>query len=65
MIGYSMPAADEDARQLLLTKCNKNAAITLVCGRRSAQIRSEFERAGFKNVRVFNGLFKEFLALSA
>jgi hypothetical protein len=62
IIGYSMPAADQAARNLLLTKSNKEAAITLVCGGSSLAIREEFQLHGVKNVDVFKGLFDDFLA---
>jgi hypothetical protein len=63
IIGYSMPVADEDARQLLFQKPNKNSRITLLCGGRSKSICEEFKSHGFAHAAVSkSGRFEEFLA---
>jgi hypothetical protein len=63
IIGYSMPTADREARELLLKKSNKRARIALYCGERSAHIREEFRLDGFTRLEVAGrGLFEEFLA---
>ena len=50
VIGYSLPDADERARALLLDSRNKNAALTICCGRRSAHMEEQFRERGFTNI---------------
>lgn len=60
--GYSMPPADERARELLLDKPNKDAAITVVCGPQSQTIADEFKSARFVRVEAFaGGYFEQWL----
>jgi hypothetical protein len=51
--GYSLPAADVAARDLLLSAPRKDAEIEVVCGdRRSDEIVNEYKRKGCTRVRV-------------
>ncbi len=52
MIGYSLPAADAEARGLLLESCNPDALLSICCGRRSRNLGDEFVSAGFRRERV-------------
>jgi len=62
VIGYSLPIADREARELLFQKSNKQAKIALYCGHRSQFIRDEFRSYGFTGVETSGkGLFEEFL----
>jgi hypothetical protein len=63
IIGYSMPGADERARQLLLGHSNPNAEIVIFSGSRTHAISEQFRKAGFKNVRFSEGgRFDDFLS---
>lgn len=63
IIGYSMPAADEAARTLILNTPIKDASVTICSGSRSAEIRDEFASNGFTQLKIFRrGLFEEFLS---
>jgi hypothetical protein len=53
--GYSLPTADQRARELLLNGRNKQIHVEIVCGSQSARIAKEFSVAGFENVAVFRG----------
>jgi len=62
IIGYSMPAADTEARRLLLETSNKNACISVWCGETSSSLRDEFVSRGFTRVAPGSyGRFKDFL----
>jgi hypothetical protein len=50
IIGYSLPVADERARNLLLEPRNCHASVTVCCKRDSDRIGREFRRAGFDKV---------------
>jgi hypothetical protein len=61
--GYSLPVADQRARDLLFKHPSRDAGIEIVCGRDSDRIAGEFEERGFLNVTPFGGgLFAEWLA---
>lgn len=61
--GYSLPVADQRARDLLFKGPSKDAGIEVVCGRDSNRIAGEFEERGFLNVTPFGGgLFAEWLS---
>ena len=63
IIGYSMPAADEAARSLLLSASNKDASIAIYSGQGSAAIRNEFLSQGFARVEPHGAnRFEDFLA---
>jgi hypothetical protein len=47
IIGYSLPSADERARELLLHRSNKDAGVTICCGPDSDRLREEFLGCGF------------------
>jgi hypothetical protein len=61
LIGYSMPAADEAARRLLLNQTNPNANITVCCGSDSDKIRAEFTSRGFRSLERPKTTFETFL----
>jgi hypothetical protein len=63
IIGYSMPAADERARELLLEHSNSNAEILGFSGSRTDSICEEFRKRGFQTVKSFGkGRFEDFLS---
>lgn len=47
VIGYSLPSGDERARELLLSHANKNARVTVCCGKDSGRIQKELRSHGF------------------
>jgi hypothetical protein len=53
--GYSLPTADQDARDLLLKGPHKGAHIEIISGNQTDRIASEFRGAGFSNVATFKG----------
>ncbi len=62
--GYSMPNADERARELLLKRTKKNASITVLSGGDSERISDEFRAAGYKDVKVLGrGYFEDLIDL--
>ena len=62
IIGYSLPVADEKARELLLQKANHSADITVCCGRDSAHILDQFKQVGFEKVHTLGrGFFEDYL----
>jgi hypothetical protein len=63
IIGYSMPAADEQARDLLFQNSQRGADIVVCCGSNSGAIRKEFSDKGFSKVTSpsGNGYFEDFL----
>jgi len=63
IIGYSMPIADERARELVLGKANRDTQITVCCGNKtSGRIRAEFGARGFRRVRTpGSGYFEDYL----
>jgi hypothetical protein len=65
VIGYSLPIADERARELLLEKANRSAQITICCGERSSHVSHEFERHGFSHIETMGGgRFEDYLGVS-
>jgi hypothetical protein len=52
IIGYSLPEADDRARDLLLKASNRSARVTVCCGSRSEAIRHLFLQQGFASARV-------------
>jgi hypothetical protein len=62
--GYSMPPADERARQLLFDNIEKSAAISIHCRSVSDRIAEEFRSLQFKNVRPFPSVDFEAWAVS-
>lgn len=62
IIGYSMPEADERARQLLLRRSNPNAEIIVLSESRTNAICEQFRSAGFTHIRTSEGRrFEDFL----
>jgi hypothetical protein len=63
IIGYSMPDADERARDLLFRRCNRDAQIAIFSGGRGTQIAHEFTSRGFRRIETLGrGRFEDFLA---
>ncbi len=62
IIGYSMPAADERARELLLRHSNPNAEILVFSGSKTDDICEEFRKSRFQTVNSFGDrLFEDYL----
>ncbi len=62
IIGYSMPKADERARELLLKQSNPDAEILVFSGSRTDGICEDFRKSGFQTVNSFgSGYFEDFL----
>jgi hypothetical protein len=62
IIGYSMPKADERARELLLKHSNPHAEILVFSGSRTAVICEEFRNSGFRTVNSSGGgYFEDYL----
>ena len=62
IIGYSMPAADERARQLLLKHSSPDADILVYSGSRSNAISEDFRKCGFHSVKSSGqGYFEDYL----
>jgi len=60
--GYSLPAADQRARELLFNAPLRDTTIEVVSGRDSERIASEFMSTGFSNVSTFGrGHFEDWL----
>jgi hypothetical protein len=61
--GYSLPTADQQARDLLFNGPPKDATIEVVCGQDSQRIATEFKSLQFSNVATFGrGYFEDWLA---
>ncbi len=65
VIGYSLPAADERARSLLLDSANQAARLTVCCGDDTARLEQEFRDHGFSNIRTGTPKFEDYLARAA
>lgn len=62
VIGYSMPRADERARELLLKRSNHKAEILVFSGSTSSAICEEFRKERFRSVTSWGrGYFEDFL----
>jgi hypothetical protein len=62
VIGYSMPNADERARELLLRHSNPDAEILVFSGSRTGTICEDFRKSGFQTVNSFgDGYFEDYL----
>jgi hypothetical protein len=63
IIGYSMPTADERARELLLEQSNPDAEILVFSGSGTNSIREAFRKKGCQNVKSYgHGRFEDFLS---
>jgi hypothetical protein len=51
IIGYSLPDADTRARELLFTRTNKAASVTVCCSGATTRIQDEFRREKFLRVQ--------------
>lgn len=61
--GYSLPTADQHARDLLFGAPPKDARIEVVSGQDSERIAGEFKSFQFSNVTTFGrGYFEDWLA---
>lgn len=65
IIGYSLPAADERARGLLLDTENKAVRLSIACGNATASLELEFRDHGFTNVHGDSYTFDDFLKSEA
>jgi len=62
MIGYSLPAFDKRAREVLLCRSNHDAHVTICCGTDSDRIQQEFRKHGFSHLRYTANLsFEDWL----
>jgi hypothetical protein len=62
IIGYSMPTADERARELLLKYSNHGADIQVFSGSRTCAICKDFRNSGFRSVNSLgNNYFEDYL----
>jgi len=62
VIGYSMPKADERARELLLKHSNPDAEILVFSGSRTSAICEDFYKSGFQTVNSLgDGYFEDYL----
>ena len=63
VVGYSLPAADERARDLVFNEIDRNSLLTVCCGRASNfRLQQEFLRAGFAHVRTDLEYFADYIA---
>ena len=66
IIGYSLPAADQRARELLLAGAKKNANLTICCGNATSGIEEQFRKEGFSRIhRVPQPTFEGWLAYAS
>ena len=62
IIGYSMPQADQRARELLWKESNPRAEVRVFSGTRTEYIYEEFRKQGFRNTGSNNsGYFEDYL----
>lgn len=61
MIGYSMPAADRDARAMILSNRNRRAEVFLCCASSNRSLGASFGEHGLSRVRQSGG-FEDWLA---
>ena len=61
IIGYSLPTADERARDLLLGNENKRVRLSICCADATAKLKQEFCDHGFVNIQDGASTFDEFL----
>lgn len=59
ILGYSLPASDERARQLLLRGIPATTPLSLFCGSKSAPLFEEFRAQGFKTVQAQRERFED------
>ena len=63
VVGYSLPVADERARDLVFNEIDHNSLLTLCCGRESNfRLQQEFLGAGFTHVRTDLEYFTDYIA---
>ncbi|MDR3742284.1 MAG: hypothetical protein P4L40_24975 [Terracidiphilus sp.] len=62
VIGYSLPSADERARELLLGASNKSVPVTICCGDGTRRLEQEFRDHNFSRIDSTATRFEDFLA---
>ena len=65
VIGYSLPAADERARDILLGSPNKTVRLSICCGNATPALEQEFRDHGFSGIQRVATTFESFLASEA
>ena len=65
MIGYSLPVADERAREMLLDTTNKGTRLTICCGNATARLEQEFRDHEFSGIERAATAFDGFLTTDA
>lgn len=65
VVGYSLPAADKDARELLLKNSSRNSLLTICCGSATGNIAEEFVQGGFARERILtdSSRFEDWIAV--
>jgi hypothetical protein len=63
IIGYSLPATDERARDLLLNTANKTVRLSICCRDATASLEQVFCDHGFKGITTVSLTFEGFLAI--
>jgi hypothetical protein len=62
IIGYSLPAADERARTMLLGTRNKDVRLSVCCGHSTPTLEQEFREHGFSSIEHVATTFEGLLA---
>ncbi|HMD76705.1 MAG TPA: hypothetical protein VKG86_04965 [Terracidiphilus sp.] len=62
IIGYSLPTADERARDMLLSSTNKAVRLSICCHSATGSIEQEFFDHGFKGIVSVSPTFEAFVA---
>lgn len=60
--GYSLPKADERARDLMFRHINRKAPLTICCRGASETIRNGFQHHGFQHLKNTGSSFREWLS---
>jgi len=63
VIGYSLPIADERARDMLLKTTNKCVRLSICCGSATVSIEQEFRDRGFSGIQEIASTFEGLLAV--
>ena len=61
IIGYSLPAADKRARDMLLDTANKAVRLSICCANATASLEQEFRDRGFSDIQSGAPTFVDFL----
>jgi hypothetical protein len=65
LVGYSLPAADERARAILLGTANKAVRLSICCRNATATIEQEFRNCGFTGIEAVAPTFEGLLRYEA